>query len=383
LLAEQQKQKQQAAAPRPPAPPRPAAGPAAPAAPQIPGTPYDRSDATRRVDFPQVNPEDAIIQNAMGQDKEAARREEIERINQMIGKPDNAAIQETIDALKAKREKAQANANPLADWGRGVASARPGQKWWQSGIAGSEYADKMAAQRESADTAFLEQILGHQQKMSDSERAYKTQLYTASSAAAERVAKEVYDAAISQKKSHEEAAKLAEEARIRMLEMANRKEIAEGNNAATLGAARIGHGPSAADTLKADALKAYKASHPNADPLEAIAAVNAAVMGTKYTGNDKSFEHEKMVEQAIKDRVSMIDLSLQKPGLKPDEEKKLLDRRAEIEKQVRAQFPAPKGEARPGAALPMPATQADLVTGKIYDTARGPAKWNGSGFTPI
>jgi hypothetical protein len=375
-VAAAQKQVQQNA-------PRPAAGPVAPAAPQIPGTPYNPADATRRVDFPQVNPEDAIIQKAMGQDKEAARREEIERINQMIGKPDNAAVQETIDALKAKREKAQANASPLADWARGVASARPGQKWWQSGVAGSEYADKMAAQRESADTAFLEQILGHQQKVADTERAYKTQLYTAGSAAAERAAKEIYEAAIAAGKTKHEAAQLAQQERLKIMELASHEKTNAATNAAHIAGANIAHGPTPSDTLKADALKAYKASHPNADPLEAIAAVNAAVMGTKYTGNDKSFEHEKMVEQAIKDRVSMIDLSLQKPGLKPDEEKKLLDRRAEIEKQVRAQFPAPKGEARPGAALPMPATQADLVTGKIYDTARGPAKWNGSGFTPI
>ena len=273
-VAAAQKQVQQNA-------PRPAAGPAAPTAPQIPGTPYDRADATRRVDFPQVNPEDAIIQKAMGQDKETARREEIERINQMIGKPDNAAVQETIDALKAKREKAQANANPLMDYARGIAGARPGQKWWQSGIAGGEYADKMAAQRESADTAFLEQILGHQQKMSDSERAYKTQLYTASSAAAERVAKEVYDAAISQKKSHEEAAKLAEEARLKMLELANRKEIAEGNNAATLGAARIGHGPTYSDIQKETMAKEWAARPENKgkSPLEAMATVSNALSG--------------------------------------------------------------------------------------------------------
>jgi hypothetical protein len=168
-----------------------------------------------------------------------------------------------------------------------------------------------------------------------------------------------------------------------VLELASHEKTNAATNAAHVAVANIGRGPNHADTLKADALKEYKASHPNADPLEAIAAVNAATMGTKYTGTDKSFEHEKLVQDKIKDRVSMIDLNLQKPNLKPDEEKKLLDRREEIEKQVRAQFPAPKGEARPGAPLPMPATQAELVTGKIYDTARGPAKWNGSGFTPI
>ncbi|MFI4938923.1 MAG: hypothetical protein ACHP7O_01040 [Burkholderiales bacterium] len=34
-------------------------------------------------------------------------------------------------------------------------------------------------------------------------------------------------------------------------------------------------------------------------------------------------------------------------------------------------------------ALPMPATQAELVTGRVYRTARGAAAWNGSAFTPV
>jgi hypothetical protein len=34
-------------------------------------------------------------------------------------------------------------------------------------------------------------------------------------------------------------------------------------------------------------------------------------------------------------------------------------------------------------ALPMPATQAELATGRVYRTARGAAAWNGSAFTPV
>jgi hypothetical protein len=360
-------------------PPRLPAAPAAP--PPVQGTPYSSMDATRRNDFP--SDVSNILSERMRQNPEAKGQAEIDRMNQMIGKPDNAAILETIASLKAKREKAAAGADPLMDMLRGIAGARPGQKWWQSGVAGSEYAANKAAQREAADTAYLEQILGHQQKVADTDRAYKTQLYTASSAVADRAAKEVYDAAIASKKSHEEAAKLAQEERIRVMEMVSREKTNAATNAAHITVANTGRGPNFADTQKIDALKEYKASHPNADPLEAIAAVNAALMGTKYTGTDKSYEHEKMVQGVIKDRTSLIDMGLQKSGLKPEEEAKLIDRRKAIEMQVRKEFPAPKGEARPGAALPMPATQADLVTGKIYDTARGPARWNGSGFTSI
>jgi hypothetical protein len=276
LLAEQQKQKQQAAAPRPPAPPRPAAGPAAP---QIPGTPYDRSDATRRVDFP--TSEEQIFQQMMGKDKETERAAEIARIKEAIGAPDNAAIQETIAALKAKREKAQANASPLMDWARGVAGARPGQKWWQSGVAGSEYADKMAAQRESADTAFLEQILGHQQKVADTERAYKTQLYTAGSAAAERAAKEIYEAAIAAGKTKHEAAQLAQQERLKIMELASHEKTNAATNAAHIAAANIGHGPTYSDIQKETMAKEWAARPENKgkSPLEAMATVSNALSG--------------------------------------------------------------------------------------------------------
>jgi len=267
LLAAAQKQKQQQAA--------------APAAPQIPGTPYDRTDATRRVDFPQVSEESQIIQERMRQDPEEKRRAVINRINEMIGEPDNKAILETIAALKAKREKAQASADPLMDLLGGIASAKPGQKWWQSGVAGSEYAASKAAQREAADTAFLEQILGHQQKVADTNRAYKTQLYTASSAAADSAAKEVYDAAIASNKSKEEAAKLAQEERIRVMEMLSREKTNAATNAAHLAAAGMQKAPNYSDLQKEAFAKDWLAKPENAgkSPLEAMSAVSGMLSG--------------------------------------------------------------------------------------------------------
>ena len=280
----------QAAAPRPPAPPRPAAGPAAPAAPQIPGTPYDRSDATRRVDFPQVSKHEQILQDMMNGSEDEASRKAIAQMKEMIGAPDNAAIQETIAALKAKREKAQANASPLADWARGVAGARPGQKWWQSGLAGSEYADRAAAQRETADTDFLNQILGHQQKISDTDRAYKKDLYTAATAAADKAADRMYKAAIAAGKSESDAAQLAQQERLKVMELASHEKTNAATNAAHTAVANIAAGSRAAggaDKQQLNELKALQANLQNqlktvfgkaGDPIRAqLAQVNAAI----------------------------------------------------------------------------------------------------------
>jgi hypothetical protein len=48
--------------------------------------------------------------------------------------------------------------------------------------------------------------------------------------------------------------------------------------------------------------------------------------------------------------------------------------------------PAPEVPVKPGAtpaALPMPATADKAVVGSIYNTAKGPAKWDGKQFIPV
>ena len=42
--------------------------------------------------------------------------------------------------------------------------------------------------------------------------------------------------------------------------------------------------------------------------------------------------------------------------------------------------PVPKQNAQ---YLPMPASAKDAIVGKIYNTSRGPAKWDGKQFIPI
>jgi hypothetical protein len=45
--------------------------------------------------------------------------------------------------------------------------------------------------------------------------------------------------------------------------------------------------------------------------------------------------------------------------------------------------PARPAPTTPPAVLPMPRSAAEAVPGKIYDTARGPARWDGSQFIPV
>ena len=51
-------------------------------------------------------------------------------------------------------------------------------------------------------------------------------------------------------------------------------------------------------------------------------------------------------------------------------------------RSITAQFSAPSG-GNTGAGVPVPSSANDLVVGTVYNTARGPATWNGTSFIPV
>jgi hypothetical protein len=51
-------------------------------------------------------------------------------------------------------------------------------------------------------------------------------------------------------------------------------------------------------------------------------------------------------------------------------------------RNITAQFSAPSG-GNTGAGVPVPSSANDLVVGTVYNTARGPATWNGTSFIPV
>jgi hypothetical protein len=51
-------------------------------------------------------------------------------------------------------------------------------------------------------------------------------------------------------------------------------------------------------------------------------------------------------------------------------------------KNITAQFMTPSG-GNTGAGVPVPSSANDLVVGTVYNTARGPATWNGTSFIPV
>ena len=72
----------------------------------------------------------------------------------------------------------------------------------------------------------------------------------------------------------------------------------------------------------------------------------------------------------------------------PEEIAALKTERAGLLKQVSAGAGVPQGGTGAGAAaapgaLPMPTSKADLQKGQVYNTSRGPARWNGTAFEAV
>jgi hypothetical protein len=324
-----------------------------------------------------LRPEEEILRKAMAQDKEQIRRDEIARINEMIGKPDNSAILETIAALKGKREKAQANADPLMDLLGGIASARPGQQWWQSGVAGSEAAANKAAQREAADTAYLEQILGHQQKVSDSDRAYKSQLYTGSSAAAERAAKEVYDAALAANKSYHEAEQLAQQERLKVMELDQQRDLEGKKLAVQKAQVAAMNKPETYEKIYAE----LQRLNPNASKADLL--TQASIMSGINRTESVDAKNSKAYIDA-KDKIDARFLHLINDTPYGQGKKKLYDDAIrELDATFKVGGGSMKTSAPTVAPIPPGAGPNDLTPGTVYQTSKGAAKWNGKAFEPV
>jgi len=96
-------------------------------------------------------------------------------------------------------------------------------------------------------------------------------------------------------------------------------------------------------------------------------------------------------DKAVKDDTSIKAMRREQAQYEPGDpehsalQQKIKDREAKIRAgYAKGATPAPDATPAPAVqALPMPAKQEDLVKGKTYNTARGPAEWNGSKFVAV
>jgi hypothetical protein len=317
----------------------------------------------------------------MRQDPEALAAAKEARFESQVGGPNLEAERALMEELKAKRAKAQENVNPLMDWARGVAGARPGQKWWQSGLAGSDYADRMAANRESADTAFLKEILGQQSKIGEAERGYKMSKFTLGETERNRIYNETLEALKAQGVSEDVAKKMAQDVVLQKEKLASEESIARERNKTSIAAANA---PGQAQQVANRILALEKAGD-----FEGAARLEK-LYGSLSGGGNAGVGAERNDIARIRLQMTAVQNVLKDSRATPEQRTKAQADMAELQRQLTT---ATADKATPGAneapvtplPLPVDATEAKLKDGQIYQTGIGNGRWNSKTrtFTPV
>jgi hypothetical protein len=95
--------------------------------------------------------------------------------------------------------------------------------------------------------------------------------------------------------------------------------------------------------------------------------------------DQKAAQHDQDMVQRASDHDMSSAVSLVNNGNAKD----VLDGLKKVKAGRGLQQQAAPAAVTPMSALPLPATAADAVPGKIYQTSRGPAKWDGQQFLPV
>lgn len=149
------------------------------------------------------------------EDPEIAAQSAIDRYKTEVGAPDVSGLQEYVKELEAKRarqKEAIAKEDPLIEYLAAIGSAPRGSKWYEAVLHGSDTLKKRAAERETADTEAIRQILEQKGKIADINRGFRKETFTVGNEERNRVAKDAFDAAKEMGANDREAYRIAQNA---------------------------------------------------------------------------------------------------------------------------------------------------------------------------
>jgi hypothetical protein len=249
----------------------------------------------------------------------------------------------------------------------------------ESGALGASRQKALQKARETEQSTLTDKMIDLAQRKSDTGYQYKKDLFQTGNVAAESAIKQKYDAMIAVAGDDEKRAKLAQERDLKLKELAVMKQPAVGIQVANMLMA------SNKDLTKEEALRQGFLIAQGGD-------LKSQQLDARKV---KDFEDTKAKLDKVWDAKpeSMLEFS---PNPKSVEKynKWKLNKEAAIETErnrilgpasggLPQALLAPSGtpSASTGAApLPPNPTPDKLTVGTVYQTAKGPAKWNGKGF---
>jgi hypothetical protein len=303
----------------------------------------------------------------MNLNPEAQERLAQEKFKQQVGSRDLSIYDRTAAELEARKQKLnapKAGYDAMMEYLEQIALGG-GRTSAESGSLGAARQRQLQLTREGKQNELMDKILELGGKKAEAEYAQKEKMYQVGQERYKEVFKNAFDAAKSVNASDDEAKKIAAQA------VENEK-----NRQAQIRSAQIG--AQDRDNLMSRA-KALMAADPSKKMTLEQAMQRAAEIGN--AGQMESAEVRRLAAY----NASKAKLAEQYPEWSmPDTPKG---------REVRARYQRELAQARIDAGLTssgineLPTTQGaplpaknQLVVGQIYQTARGPAKWNGTAF---
>jgi hypothetical protein len=173
-----------------------------------------------------------IMFDAMKLDPKEAERLRREAYDREVGAPQTAGLEQLAQELKDRRAKMQErnkNIDPLVERLSAIANTPRGQKWMYSMLAGNAAVDKAQQARETQDFEMLKQIVEQQNKIEDVKRGYRAETFAIGDKERNRVYKDAFEAAKELGVDDRAATQLAQEAVLRLQQMANSLKVAQVN----------------------------------------------------------------------------------------------------------------------------------------------------------
>jgi hypothetical protein len=337
--------------PAPPAPktPRPAPSIAMPTMPTAqPAAPVEKSKA-------------ALMQESfLEKSPENERIAAMERMKAMIKEPDTTQRDAMIKQLQAERDRQvgpQDSYGQLMEYLGQIAATPRGLSSFGAGAAGVRGVNALEEQRAQKRFELGSKIIEQEQGKINDSRAFAKDMFNVGEKEYDQILKTQFEAAKQITSNEMEALKIAKQEALKIMEMRqnaqieNRKIDAQANRDVD---SRLLQGY--IDAYGGDVVKAHQAmakakgeSKPDAYSVELMKKIADAEVAA--AGMPGKIGEQKRAELAV------------------------------LKRQAGIAGGAPTGGG--GVPLPSNASAANLNVGTVYQTARGPAKWTGTGFTPI
>jgi hypothetical protein len=355
--------------------------PATPAAPAAPAAPKVNVPAQPRV-FQDNAPMPAglaglvpaadtealgMLKKDMRRDPEAEANALRARYMKEVGARDLSPYDRAMQSLeerKARLNAPKAGIDSVMDLLENIAQSK-GRTWQTAGSEGALNQKKAQALRQQQQDELVDKILELGGKKAEAQYNEKKGMFEMTQKEREEVYKKAYEAAKSVNASDDKAKELAQQAVLEREKMRNQLKVA------SMGA----H-----DNLmsRADAIRAENPGMTREESMKRAAMAAGATSVLSTESKDKA----KGIEELLKLNEKMpVGLRTGNSAMAQENRRIYNSALSAIESQY---GPLTGGGATTSAQpIPAGAGPKDLTAGTVYQTARGPAKWNGKAFDPV